>query len=196
MDEGSEDRTRELVLAAQSGDSSAMEELLLQHMSSLRAFVRMNAAGRLLARESRSDLVQTICREVLSDLHKMEYRNEGAFRKWLFTLASNKLRQKGRFHSAARRDLQREAIGSEPDLLGDYARILTPSQHAISSESIERFESAFDRLSPDHQEVVLMSRILRHSHTQIAERMGRSELATRKLLSRALVALSKDLGTG
>jgi len=132
---------------------------------------------------------------VLQDLANFEYRNEGAFRKWLFTLAQNKLHEKGRFHSAARRDLGREEAGVDPseDLSSHYAFMLTPSQHAISSESIERFELAFARLSPDYQQVVLLSRVLRQPHAEVAGRMGRSEAATRNLLSRALVALSKEL---
>jgi RNA polymerase sigma factor (sigma-70 family) len=197
MDEGTDDRTRELVLAAQTGDDSAMEQLLLEHLSSLRTFVRLRTDGRLRVRESQSDLVQSICREVLQDLANFEYRDEGAFRKWLFTLAQNKLREKGRLHSAARRDLGREEGGVDPgdDLSSHYASMLTPSQHAISSESIELFESAFARIAPDYQQVVLLSRVLRQSHAEIAERMGRTEVATRNLLSRALVALSKELET-
>jgi RNA polymerase sigma-70 factor, ECF subfamily len=195
------DQTRELVLAAQGGDSSAMEALLLQHLSSLRAFVHMKTDGRLRVRESQSDLVQSICREVLSSIGKLDYRNEAAFKSWLFTLAQNKLREKGRFHAAARRDLKREdsfiggAEGAlEAGLCYHYSSMLSPSQHAESNESIQRFEAAFDRLSPDHQQVVLLSRVLRQSHAQIAEHMGRTQVATRRLLSRALVALSKELG--
>ena len=114
MDEESDDRTRELVLAAQDGDDSAMEQLLLEHLSSLRAFVRLRTSGRLRARESQSDLVQSICREVLQDLGSFEYRNAGAFRQWLFTLAQNKLREKGRLHAAERRDSGREEDGVDP----------------------------------------------------------------------------------
>ena len=60
-----EETTRRLVLAAQDGDAGAREELLLKHMDRLRAFVRLRSDQRLRLRESESDLVQSVCGEIL-----------------------------------------------------------------------------------------------------------------------------------
>ena len=45
----------------------AMALLYLEHLDDLRAFVRLKIDPRLRVRESGSDLVQSICREVLED---------------------------------------------------------------------------------------------------------------------------------
>ncbi|MFQ5505729.1 MAG: RNA polymerase sigma factor, partial [Planctomycetota bacterium] len=130
-----------------------------------------------------------------SDLGGFEYRNEASFRCWLFSVALNKIREKGRFHDAACRTPTREE-GSWNDsggLPGRHAGGYTPSEYAIARESEEQFEAAFDLLSEDHREIIVLSRILRLSHAEIAERLGRSEVAVRSLLSRALVALSARL---
>jgi RNA polymerase sigma-70 factor (ECF subfamily) len=193
-----ERETGELVRAAQRGDTLAQDSLLRQHLDGLRAFVRLRSrsAGGLRMRESESDLVQSICREVLSDLSRFEYRDAAGFRGWLYTLALNKVREKARYHAAERRTTRREqrpVEGRESRELPAYGAWFTPSEHAMGNEARERFEAAFDRLAEDHREVILLSRLVRLPHREVAERLGKSEVAVRSLLSRALVALSLEL---
>ncbi|MHC4514071.1 MAG: sigma-70 family RNA polymerase sigma factor [Planctomycetota bacterium] len=173
----------------------AQDALLRQHLGSLRAFVRLRSDRQLRLRESESDIVQSICREVLSDLGSFEYRNAAGFRSWLFTLALNKVREKGRFHQAERRTSRREdgSLDRDPTLRAHYASFFTPSEHAMAREVETEFEVAFDGLSEDHREVIILSRILSLPHREIAHSTGRTEVAVRSLLSRALVALSAEL---
>ena len=173
----------------------AQDALLRQHLAQLRAFVRLRSDRQLRLRESESDIVQSICREVLSDLGNFEYRDAAGFRSWLFTLALNKVREKGRFHRAGRRSSRREdgSFDGDPALCARYASFFTPSEHAMGREVEAEFESAFDRLSEDHREVIILSRILSLPHREIARSTERTEVAVRSLLSRALVALSAEL---
>lgn len=173
----------------------AQDALLRQHLASLRAYVRLRSDRQLRLRESESDLVQSICREVLTDLSGFEYHDASGFRAWLFKVALNKVREKGRFHGADRRDPRRErgSLDSDLDLHIDYTSLFTASDHAMAGEAEREFEAAFDRLSQDHRDVIVQSRILRLSHATIAEHSGRSEVAVRSLLSRALVALAAQL---
>jgi len=73
---------------------------------------------------------------------------------------------------------------------GMYASIASPSQVAMSNEAANRMESAFDQLDDAQREVILLARIARLSHAEIAQSMGRTEQATRSLLSRALARLA------
>jgi RNA polymerase sigma factor (sigma-70 family) len=57
-------------------------------------------------------------------------------------------------------------------------------------------ELAFDELSPDHREVISLSRIAELPLKEVAERMKRSPDGVRKLLARALVKLSAILEPG
>jgi RNA polymerase sigma-70 factor (ECF subfamily) len=186
-----------LVAAARSGDRSALDELFRHVLPDLRAFIRLRTDAPLRLRESESDLVQSTCREVLSHLGAFEYRGPARFRSWMFTAALNKIRQKARFHRAERRDPAREQRASQSDdreLVAAYHGIANPCQEAIAHEGIRRFEAAFDRLEPAHQEVILWSRLVGLSHAEIAARMERSEEAVRSLLSRALARLATLLG--
>ena len=190
-------RSEALVVDAQRGADGAMDALIRMHLEDLRGFVRLQLAPALRVRESHSDVVQSICREVLEDLHGFEYRGEGSFRAWLFTAALNKLRQKGEYHRAQRRDVYREvrppneeggSVG--PELYAGLCSLTpSPSQHAVAAEQAERIERAMDRLSADQREALLLSRLVGLSHREVAERTGRTESAVRSLVSRASVRL-------
>ncbi len=128
-----------------------------------------------------------------------EYRGVGAFRAWLFAAALNKVRQKREFHRAQKRDVAREvrAPGEDdsraPVRAGLYASLCSPepspSQHAIAHEQAERIERAMDKLPEDYREALLLARVVGLSGREMAERMGRSEIAVRTLLTRATIKL-------
>ena len=86
-----EDPHGALIDRASRGDPVALDALVEHHLPNLLAFLRLNAGPHLLAKESVSDLAQSVCREVLDDVDRFEYRGEPAFRKWLFTAALNKV---------------------------------------------------------------------------------------------------------
>jgi len=179
-----------LVAAAQTGDRDAMEALLGRHLGGLRAFVRAKSGEVLRQKESCSDLVQTVCREVLGGIGGYEWRGEGSFRHWLFTVALNKIRGRADYYAAERRNPRREVDGD--DALRDlYATMCGPSQHAIAAEAVAGFEAALDRLSEDHREVVLLSRVVGLDHGEIADRLGIERGTVRTRLGRALSKLAK-----
>jgi len=60
------------------------------------------------------------------------------------------------------------------DLLACYRAFHTPSQQAAAREELERVEAAFDRLPPDHRQVIVMAKILGLSHAEIGAELGRS----------------------
>ena len=185
-------QTDALVCAAQGGDTAAQDELLRRNLPRLRAFVRLRTDRFLRAHESQSDLVQSTCREVLGSLAGLTYEGADAFHGWLYTVVLNKLREKARYHRADRRNPDREEreIADADGLVAAYAALGTPSEHATSAELAQRIEAAFERLEPDHREVVTLARLAGLPTASIARRMGRSEQAVRSLLSRALVRLS------
>ena len=188
-----------MVGAAVRREPGALDRLIEAHLDDLRAFVRLQVNPELRMRESQSDVVQSVCREVLEDLPQFEFRGVGSFRAWLFTAALNKVRQKGAFHRAQKRDVAREVRVEAADdsraAVGAalYASLCSPepspSQHAIANEQAARIERAMDQLSPNQREVLLLARVVGLTHEEIAERMGRSMNAVYSLLSRASVGL-------
>lgn len=179
-----------LVAAAQNGDSDAMEQLLARHLGDLRAFVRAKSSKVIRQQESCSDLVQTVCREVLGGIQGYEWRGEGSFRHWLFRVALNKIHNRADFYAAERRNPAREERNVD-QLRDAYQSMCGPSQHAIAAEAVAKFEESLDQLTPDHREVILMSRMIGMSHGEIAEQLGIEPVTVRTRLARALSKLAK-----
>jgi RNA polymerase sigma-70 factor, ECF subfamily len=183
------DELQELVAKATGGDAPSLDALLVRYLPRLRAFVRVRVNPMVRQRESCSDLVQSVCREVLEGADGFRYLGEAPFRAWLFRTALNKILERTRSMTQQKRDVRREASpGSEADYGRLVARDPSASQMAEASELRDRMERAFDLLDEDHREVIALSRIVGLSHAEIAEQVGRSEGAVRMLLSRALVA--------
>lgn len=192
--------TEELAARAAAGDEQAVEALLVRYLPSLRAFMRARMAPSLRAKESSSDLVQSVCREVLTHIERFQHPSEGAFKHWLFTTAERKLKNRardlGRLKREARREVPLEPTRSTEDgLLGElYARISSPSRALGRREVIERVEGAIDRLTEEQREVFLLAHLVGLSRKEIGERLGKNETAVRALLHRATARLSILLG--
>jgi len=179
-----------------------VEQLLERHLSGLRAFVRLHSGPVVRAREAQSDLVQSVCREVLEGVDAFDYRGDAAFKLWLYQTARRKIIDRARYWKRDKRAAAKE-VAFDPlarrdqsganNLLHEYATFCTPSQDAILHEEQARIERAFTRLSAEHQQVITLARIVGLSHKEIGEQMKRNEAAARQLLHRALAQLSKHL---
>ncbi len=179
-------------------DAPTIERLLEEHLGSLRAFLRLRAGAAIRARLGHSDLVQSVCREVLESKDKIEFQGDAAFRNWLYTAALRKLVEHDRRMHAGKRDVRREVAadvdgGADAAVLQGYATATTPSLLAMGREGAQKLEEAFDELSEEHREIITMARISGLSHAEIAVALGKSEENCRQLLRRALVKLSMAL---
>jgi RNA polymerase sigma-70 factor (ECF subfamily) len=186
------------IAAARRGEAQALESLFARNLPPLVAFIRARAGKAVAARESAMDLAQSVYREVLQDVDRIELRDEGAFRNWLFMAATRKVLDRARFHKRDRRDIARERelpqAGPEADaVLACYASIATPSQHAAAKEELSRVERAVQQLPADQRDAVVMSRLMYLTYEQIAEQMGRTEASVRGLVARGLAALADML---
>ncbi len=190
---------RLLVEAAARGDAKAVEQLIAGHLPGLRAYLRLRAGAMLRARESASDLVQSVCRDVLQNLGQFRYPGEAAFRAWLYATALRKVADRAEYWQAQKRDAARDVPleGSDEALLAVYrTSFASPSAHAMGREAMQRLEAAFDRLPDDYREVIVLSRICGLSRAEVAQSMQRSEASVRNLLSRALAELAEHLEGG
>lgn len=161
----------------------------------LRAFIRLRTGPEIRAQESCSDLVQSVCRELIEEWSVLDFPNDAALRSWLFTTALHKVRNRARHMHQQRRDVGREVRGSQgAELAAGYADLGTPSAAAMTVEQIEQLEAAFDRLPEDYREVITLARLAGLPLADVGERMGgRSQGAITMLLGRALSALGREL---
>ncbi len=172
---------------AAGGDGASLDELLARYLPQLHAYVHVRLSGDVRARESSLDVVHSICRDLLAERGRFDFRGEERFRAWLFTAALNKIRDKHRFHRGAGRDVRREQHQTGEFEALAARNLLTPSQHAVAAETAKVVHEALAQLTEDHREVITLARIVGLPHKVIAEVMGRSEEATRQLLGRALM---------
>ena len=185
MDEGPEDQELEvLTRAAAGGERGAVDALIARYLPELRAFVRLRAGALIRQRESSSDIVQSVCREVLEHAERFQHPSESAFKRWLFTTALRKLSNRRDFYLAEKRDVLREAqqadsMHGDRELLDCYRNFSTPSHGAMIREEVERVEAAMEGLSDANREVITLAHVVGLSRAEIAEQMDRSESAVR-----------------
>lgn len=182
--------------SSESQPPPELDALFARHLPPLVAFVRARAGRALAGRESAIDIAQSVCREVLQDMGKLEYRGDDAFRGWLFMQASRKILDRNRFLHRERRDIGREETSDAEaaSLLTAYATLGTPSRCASAREELARIESAVQDLPEAQRDAVAMSRLMGMGYPQIAELMGLSESAVRGLVARGLAAIAAKLG--
>jgi RNA polymerase sigma-70 factor, ECF subfamily len=182
---------------AARGDEVAMQRLLELHLDGLRAFVRLRAGPELRRREESSDLVQSVCREVLAQAGRFQHAGESSFRRWLYTTALRKISDRADHWRAQKREGGREQpfpSGGDAALLRRYGSFSSPSRDAIVREEVERVERAFEELSEEQREVITLAHVVGMSRAEIAAQMERSEGAVRVLLHRSLARLTEILG--
>ncbi len=187
---------RAAIESASRGDPESIEDLLRAYLPRLQRFVHLRLGEQLRRREDTVDIVQSTVRELLTE-ERFEWRGEEEFRAWLFQAALNKIREKVRFHGADKRAMEREVAVSTigQARLGEAVRDLaTPSRFAMAREDLRRLESAFGQLTEAQREVLTLSRVVGLPHAVIAQRLGKSEVAVRQLLVRAMAALGGALG--
>jgi RNA polymerase sigma-70 factor (ECF subfamily) len=166
-----------------------LEELLERHLPALRAFIRRRARGLVAARESASDLTQSVCREVVAHIDRFEHGDEAGFKSWLYRTAERKLISRYRYYTAAKRqnDAPYDLLGKDP---------ATPSQQASAREELAAAEQALQELDEPYRQAILLSRVEGMSHAEIAVALGRSEGAVRNLLYRGLASVARRIGEG
>jgi RNA polymerase sigma-70 factor (ECF subfamily) len=144
------------------------------------------------------DLVQDVLFSALRDLGDFTYRDEGDFLRWLSKIAENRLRDNVDKLHTNKRDIRKEV---RLDNLGPTAGgrffgvrgpidATTPSVIASRKEELDELAKAMDELRPEYKEVIVLTKIEGLSYKEIAGKLGKSDEAVRKLVSRAMAVLT------
>ncbi|MBK9387190.1 MAG: sigma-70 family RNA polymerase sigma factor [Planctomycetes bacterium] len=192
-----DDAVEALVRDAHQGAEPAVRSLLERFLPDLQAYVDRQMGKGLREHESRADIVQSVCREVLEGLarERFAYRGEAPFRGWLFQSALSKIRQRARHHGAEHRAMVQPVSPTSPALAEALATSIgSPSREASDREEHARLLAAFERLEPAQREIISWARLEGLSHREIAGRLGTTEGNSRLLLARALSKLAKLAG--
>jgi RNA polymerase sigma-70 factor (ECF subfamily) len=179
-----DDTIRTLWQRARSGDADARDRLFAAHADRASLFIRARLGPGLREHVDSQDVLQEAYLAAHRDFERFEYREEGAFGRWLFRIIENRLRDLGDRHGAAKR---------RPAELPPREPPTGPATAAERNDRQAQLLRALDAL-PEDQRAVLIHRYFEGLDAEETGRLlGRSAGAVRKLTARALVAFGKVL---
>jgi RNA polymerase sigma-70 factor (ECF subfamily) len=183
-----------LLARARAGDPEAQRALFARHERLLAGRIRRVLPPRVRRRVSVSDVLQETRILVAERIGGFEPRHAGAYQAWLLRIADLKAREALRAHAGtAKRAVRREASDDTGPARSVPDRRPSPSQAAMSRETSARVLRTLARLSPADQEVLRLAQLEDRPLAEVAERMGRSPEATKKLFGRALARFARAL---
>jgi len=193
-----------LLARARAGDSSALEQLLVDEHRFLLQQVQRNLDAALRSRFEPEDLLQEARLRVVRSLETADFANVPAFRGWLAAIVRHvaidlRRRQFGtQKRQGTPRSLEAEATTTGSGVMTTLrdrlqAREPGPSSIVRRKEDLSLLEQALAELKPHHREILRQVHFERLRLNDIAARQGRKPATVRKELARALVACREVL---
>ena len=198
------DKTRQLVALAKDGNESAINQLWTVYGARVHWIMRLRMGKELRSKLESMDLAQDALLSALGDIENFTYKNEGDFLRWISTIAENRLRDNIDKLHADKRDIRKEirlgkhGPNTESKAVVSHVPIETTTPSVIMSrkEELEKLEEAIDKLRPEYKEVIVLTKIEGLSYKEIADRLGKSSEAVRKLVSRSMATLTSEFESG
>ena len=167
----------ELMIAVRAGEIRKLGELFERYHKPLYGFfVRLTNQPSV-----GEDLVQIVFYRILKYRHT--YRDEGKFSAWIYHLARKVAADHFRKHAST-------PIPTDPTNLVEQADAdPQPSDQAATTEDVVLLRAALARLTLEHREVLVLSRLQHLEHKEIAKLMDCSVGAVKVRAHRALKEL-------
>lgn len=181
-----------------TGDEAALVEFLQTNQSSLLAFIRSRIGSQLQRKIEPEDVLQEASMEAVRTLKQTDLSSWDPLH-WLFQICERKIIDAHRrFFASQKRDASREAAipdGSQAAGLADLlaASMTTPSDAFSRDQRQLRMLAALDTLPEDQREALRMRYLVGLSSKEIAQKLGKTDGATRVMISRALGKLHEML---
>lgn len=184
-----ESRTIELLARIRDGEEEAWEELYRLYHDELLFAIRMKLGSRLRAALQSEDVLQSVALEAFRALPRFEHRGPGSLRAFLHRLVIHKICDRADTFGAKKRS------GAVP--LTDSLEARLPAGSTPTYHDADRFlalERALARLPEEMRQVVVLRRVEGYSSKEVAEQLGKTDGAVRKIYSRAIARLTLWMG--
>jgi len=162
----------ELILEIQNGNDTAFETIYKRYEGKLMGYLVFKLKNQELAEE----IFQLIWSKVLKNIHK--YRFTESFSSWLFTIASNSVK-----------DWYKKS-SNEKKLLESFRQVKESTVEAGSAQIDLKF------LKPDFKKVIELQYIEGLSSKEISKELNLSESNVRKISSRAKQTIKEHILNG
>lgn len=184
---------RSLLARIQDGSEGAAGELYRRYAQRLLALTRAKAGQDLQAREDVEDIVQSVFGSFFRGAKGGAYHAPEGEELWglFLVIALNKIRAKGAFHRAAKRDVRRTVNEGTTD---DAPTFDPPSDDRTADLFLRLVvDEALEQLPDGHRDVVRM-RIEGREVAEIAAACGRSKRTVERILQEFRSTMSKRTG--
>ncbi|HKB10437.1 MAG TPA: RNA polymerase sigma factor [Vicinamibacterales bacterium] len=181
-----QDSSVELLAAAQSGNSDALNALLARYLPRMSRWASGRLPAGLRTMLDTGDLVQEAIINALRNIDTIEIRSEATLQTYLRRAVKNRIIDLYRRSSRrpARDTMPEDAIVKGP----------SPLDMAIGAETVEWYERALATLSDADQEAIFLSVELGMGSAEIAEQLGKpTPDAARMAVSRAIQRLAAEM---
>ena len=179
-----------LLQRARDGSSEAVDAILGQVGGRLLALIRLRLGKPLRAHLESRDILQATMLKAFQRFDQFEGAGGKSFVGWLAAIAQNEIRDQVDYHHRNKRDAALN-VALEDNQLAAHVR----SQVSLIQleRDTQQLEEALERLDETYREVIILRKLEELSFAEIAQKMGRSSEACRKLLARAMTALSQTM---
>jgi len=175
---------------AREGDARARDEIARRYEAVLMARVRKRLGSALRDFTESTDCLQDLFVEIFRGLESKSFANEAAFLSWATRVLENRLRDTARRRSyRAMEQLASTILGRD----GGAPSAESPSARVAQVEEVGRLRDALDELPEDYRAVIRLRDLEQREYLEIAEELGRSIEATRRLHARAMARLASIL---
>lgn len=180
----------ELVIAAQNGESPAVEELLARHRNLLYGTVR----GLTDSAEETEDVVQEAMLRAFVNIGR--FRKEARFSSWLIAIGVNSAlslrRKQSRAIWISLDETEEPEHRKQSQQLRDTRP--TPEQECLDRELRDMVRRAIEKLPRPYRAILQTRSLDQCSIEEIAHELGITDAAVKSRLRRARLTLSKALG--
>lgn len=189
-----------LLVRVRHGSEGAAGELYRRYAQRLLALTRAKAGADLQAREDPEDIVQSVFGSFFRGAKKGVYQAPDGDELWglFLVIALNKIRAKGTYHRAAKRDV-RKTVNEGP---ADEPPFDPPADDHAADQFLRLVvDEVLDAL-PDANRAVIRLRIEGCEVAEIADRTGRSKRTVERVLQEfrqkmaALLGATDDAANG
>jgi RNA polymerase sigma-70 factor (ECF subfamily) len=180
---------RDLLEGLRTGDQVAATTLFHRYAKRLQLLIRAKCSTTLARRLDADDIMQSVFYAFFQGASDGCYNVPGGEDLWplLLVIALNKIRTKGAFHRAAKRDVRVTCGWDDTDAVRHALTHLEvdepiPFMKLVAEEALERM--------PPHQREIVELRVAGFEVEEIARRVGRSK----RTIERLLQSCRRELG--
>jgi len=192
------DHDTKILARLRTGEEAALVEFLQANEPALLAFIRSRIGSQLQKKVEPEDILQEASMEAVRILPQTDLSNWDPL-NWLFQICERKIIDSHRrYFASQKRDARREAAipdGSEAAGLADLlaASMTTPSAAFSRDQRQLAVLAALDVLPEEQREALRLRYLVGLSSKEIAKKLGKSDGATRVMISRSLSRLHEML---